>query len=454
MKKRLLQIGGIAAAGVAAWLAFGQRDVPVSFDHGGKPVERWLQELRHDDYVVRDAALEAVREMGDKALPHLVSRLRHRDSKLREVLVGLADRWSPGRLGVIEAHLEREVAARTLAELPERSAKGAPELVELLDDEWGPAAEEAQRAVRLMGAPAIPHLITALREGGVSLRAAAASSLREIDPAPRSAFAALREAAGDSSERVRKEAAVALRLDSESTGSVDVLRELLEDESNEVRSAAAESLGHIRLKARAAVGSLRVRLFDSNVVVRIQAAKALWKIEKEAERPLETLIEAMGDERAEWMAVMAIAEMDEAAAPAAPHLIRALEREPMHRPFRSPPASAFALGRIGKPAMAALTDALGDSNWKVRAGAALALGMHEELDERATSALTDRLEDKDELVRHAAAMTLIEAEWNDKRLTPVLEEMLNADDDVVRFAAGDALKRVDPDLAWTLRNME
>jgi len=152
--------------------------------------------------------------------------------------------------------------------------------------------------------------------------------------------------------------------------------------------------------------------------------------------------------------VMAIAEMNDAAAPAVPHLIKALRHEPMHRPFRSPPASAFALGRIGVPARSALTDALEDSNGKVRAGAALALGMHDELDRRAMEALTGRLEDDDELVRHSAAMTLIRAESRDPRLTPVLKEMLAADDDVVRFAAGDALKRVDPDLAWALRNME
>jgi len=428
---------------------------PESFDHQGRSVEAWVKDLRAEDYSRRFAAATAIGEMKGEVVPHLIHELKQRDSGLRRSVARLTARFGREMISPGEANRRRAAAAGGLAEIPEHAGLAVPALIGALADEDAAVAAEVERALRRIGEPAIPWILSALGNGDVKERTAAVRLINDIRSSSPEALAALHAAIRDDAATVRREVAASLQRVGAPDANIHPLVVALADEAPGVREEAARTLGGFGRRAKTASRTLRDVLQDDNARVRIAAAEALWRIDGDARKVLPTLVGALRDRAARWRAVMVISSLGEDAEPAIPFLISALRDEAMHRPFRDPPLSASALGRIGKAAWPPLIEACGNRDENTRVGAALALrdaGEKAGAGERA--AMKTLLRDESTTVRHAAAMALIAMNESDESLIPILQEMLDADDDVLRLAAVDALKKLSPDLAWQLRNME
>jgi HEAT repeat protein len=167
--------------------------------------------------------------------------------------------------------------------------------------------------------------------------------------------AALKEAAlGDDDESVRTQAAHALlqvgpEPDSEVAGLIDSLRNELEV----LRFHAAVALGNFGRDARPAVPALiHTALWDKDPAVRVEAAAALWKIDRKGPLVIPALVEALADdnELVCWMAADYLGQIGPEARDAVPALRRALGRPFKIRLIRK--GVALALRRIDGQAAA------------------------------------------------------------------------------------------------------
>ena len=173
--------------------------------------------------------------------------------------------------------------------------------------------------IRRIGLPAIPLLVTLLRDERVSIRRNAVDSLIDLAPHTESIQPSLRRALGD--------------------------------EDADVAGDAARALGALGKMARPSVGALVDTLSHQDAYVRIYAAEALASIGPDAATAAHALAEALGDPipGVRWAACEALASIGPAAQPAVPQLIEALGDEYLYvRIF-----AAGALGSIGPKAQSA-----------------------------------------------------------------------------------------------------
>ncbi len=203
---------------------------------------------------------------------------------------------------------------------------------------------------------------------------------------------------------------------------------------------AAQALGWMGPKAKAAVPALAKALASGDVPVKIRAAQALPEIDPSAAGTIEALGKALGDGAygVRCEAARSIAKCGPAAKGAIPALQKALadERREVKR------AAALALGGIGKAALPALQKALAGSDSFVRKYAARALGNVGKDAAGAVDALAKALSDTDAEVRREAAWSLALIGPAAKGAGDALTKAQKDDSDyVVRFAAAEALKR-------------
>jgi len=168
--------------------------------------------------------------------------------------------------------------------------------------------------------------------------------------------AALKETAvQDDDESVRTYAAHALlkvgpEPDSDVTGLIDALQNELEV----LRFHAAIALGNLGHDARPAMPALiHTALWDEDPAVRVEAAVALWKIDRTGPLVIPALIKALADhnELICWIAADCLGQIGSEAREAVPALQQAL-----HRPFKIAlirRGVALALERIDPHAAAA-----------------------------------------------------------------------------------------------------
>ena len=170
----------------------------------------------------------------------------------------------------------------------------------------------------------IPTLVSLLKDGDEGVRLSACSDLGELGPDAEPAVAALITV-------VQDEGAGRILND----GSGPARRVLAHDSSKKlsVRSAAAEALGKIGPKARAAVPALMEAAQDANPFVRFDTAIALWKIEGEAIRSVPILSSLLSvrpagprDPSVASMAAHALGDIGAETEPAVPALIALLAR--------------------------------------------------------------------------------------------------------------------------------
>jgi HEAT repeat protein len=182
----------------------------------------------------------------------------------------------------------------------------------------------------------VPILISLLKDPNRDVRVRVLTALGNFGGQAHRVLPALRlalkkTALEDDDEFVRTEATRALlqvgpEPDSEIAGLVDSLQNELEV----VRFHAAVALGNLGRNARPAVPTLiHTALWDADPAVRVEAAVALWKIERSGPLVIPVLTEALeaDNEMICWMAADALGQIGPEAREAVPALRQALHRD-------------------------------------------------------------------------------------------------------------------------------
>ena len=301
--------------------------------------------------------------------------------------------------------------------------------------ETGPVSAYAADALGDMGDIGMKVLIAALNDRCPSVRRNAARTMACMNPGAVEALDALIKALSDDHEDVRHAAADALGvIGADAKSAVPELRRALKDDAPEARAAAINALGLIGVDAKPAIPDLIEALNDKSRVVRAAALDALGSVGRGGDgarhamtrfirkdqawdlrgRAICTLGRVGGDpaplvellkdddKSIQWSAASALAEFH-------PGLAAPVFRQGLNDPDRQYSATA-ALGRIGKAAVAVLTDAL---------------------------------RDRDEEVRCIASQLLRDVGPAARVAVPALVEALEDESPAVRLAAGDALSKID-----------
>lgn len=204
-------------------------------------------------------------------------------------------------------------------------------------------------------------------------------------------------------------------------GTLELLLEMLNEESSEVRAGAADGLG--RLGDRRAVEPLLRALQDTSPAVQARAAGALGRLGDP--RALEPLVEAVLRNPSDEVSQRAAGALARLGDPSAVEALAAALKDKEGTPRLR---VVFALGKLGGPqALEPLTAAVKDEDPAVREAAVQALG--ELKDPRGTEALMGALRDSDTRVRSAAATAL--GKLGDARgAEPLMAALADADANV------------------------
>lgn len=215
--------------------------------------------------------------------------------------------------------------------------------------------QAAQKLLEVSAAIAdvLPALSGVLRHADRSVRARATTILGELGAKMLASLPSIRAALRtivltDSDEEIRSSALRSLALiGPESQGNIGALVESLRDGLSYVRISAAHALGQLGAKARDAIPALTTALlYDGAPRVRLEAAVAIWRIDRRSVRVLPVLMEALEDpdEVTRWVAADCLGDIGPEAAEAVPALQRALSEPMRSRMIRM--SIALALQRI------------------------------------------------------------------------------------------------------------
>ena len=313
--------------------------------------------LKDQDGFTRDAATEALRQIGQPAVEALIAALSDRDARVREL------------------------AARALGSI--RDPRATEKLTLALGDGDPSIRYAAAWALgQIKDGRAMDQLVVALKDQDHRVRRYAAWALAEIgEPAVKPLVGVLR----DQDDAARWGATEALAGIGEPA--VPLLIPALTDENPLVRRHAGEALWKMRVRDRRALDPLIGALKDQDALLRRFAAGAIGVIgDRRAVNPLLSVLKDE-DSLVRSLAVEALGRI--ADAQAVPALAAALKEEDIEMRRKA----AEALGRIGQPALEALIVALRDQAPKVRQTAAIGLGQIK--DDRVVEPLIAALQDPD-----------------------------------------------------------
>ena len=177
---------------------------------------------------------------------------------------------------------ERTYASSALGDIGLEPTQAVPALIYALQNDDEPVVRQlSARALRQFGveaAPAIPALIDALKTGNKELRSAAAYGLSEI-PARASDVLGLTDLLKDEIDESRAAAARSIGgAGGEASAAVPQLVLLLSDQNVSVRTAAAVGLGGVGPAAKSAIPALQ--LAQKNAETKYEATRALEQIRR------------------------------------------------------------------------------------------------------------------------------------------------------------------------------
>jgi HEAT repeat protein len=444
---RRVMIGVLAAALFFASIVVFRGPPDPVFE--GRYSSQWADDLLSTDYKTRMDAQAALLVLGERAVPQLRLLLQRR-SRPWDAHIARLNRWFPFiHYKSRDAGLSRQRGAEMIGLLGAKGSEAIPSLVESLAMEA--CAVDAERALMRCGEAALPALERALCDKSADIRWRSAKLLREYKDLSSSTVDALIRLVADKQACVRRQVAhtlgeVSVRPDAAAVRRA--LQALAVDPAIEVRAASIEALGK-RDATADSIAVVRHALNDPAVLVRLHAAKALWRLNGDTATVLPVLTRILPTHES-WQAAYALAQMGDAAAPAVPGLIEALRRERVPRPYRTPPSCAFALGQIGAAAIPALHPLLEAADARTRMNAIMAIGFMGPRGKNAVPELLRLLEDKDSEVRHVAALTLASVGAERDQVLPGLSACLAAEDIYMRSAAAQALREIAPEQNWVV----
>ena len=321
-----------------------------------KTVRRWAARILGGTRLVDPEATAGL--IGAlEAKPVIVSCLKHGDSRARTELT--ASIWALGAEAVqtvpilIEMMREpsenmREMAVYGLQCIGPDAKDAVPLLIESLEREsnirWN--VFRALTRVDPEGQYSAPRLLRLFKHRNKEVRYYAMEAVGRMEVRTPQVVSALLQALEDKESSIRTSAALALGRTARPTKQViSALMELLRDKEPNVRLSSALALARFGPEAGPAVPALRKQLRDGSGRVRCWTASALISIDPTIKLAMETLIEELHSQdhcvRAE--AAQALTRLGPDAAPAAPHLGKALKDD--YREVRE-----AALGEIGESA--------------------------------------------------------------------------------------------------------
>lgn len=440
---------GLAAAMLFVALGWHFRPVPDP-DVAGRRASAWVADLLSPEYPTRVQAQTTLELLGAPGVPQLCRLLRRQNPAWQPLLARLARHFRGFDFRPADTATGRLRAVQALAGLGPHAAAAVPDLIDALADEG--LASDVERTLSRIGEAAHPALCCAVRtHSNPGVRTRAARKLREIPGPSAASVAALSVAAADARPEVRAEAAKSLgsfRWDHRKAEST--LRGLLADAEPTVRAAAVRALAPWRPSGLETRVSLVPQLDDPAPVVRLEAARACWSFSKDPSQVLPVLGALLETDHG-WEAAYVLGEMRAAAAPAIPALVRALRRERVPRPFRTPPSSVFALGQIGVSAVPALQPVLEDPDPANRVGAVMAFGFMAAEAKPFVPALLPLLNDSNPEVRHTTALTLGMIGANTPEVIASLDRCLAAEDIYMRSTAARLLQTFAPEGTWVVQ---
>jgi HEAT repeat protein len=282
----LLYLGMIALAAAPPRPQGQTVDEP---DYQGKPLSHWVKKALSPNIFVHLQGRSALREMmysgvADGAVPALTRALEDKDPCVRD------------RAATILYYFGRG---------PEAEAEVA-RLIKALKDKDALERFEAARSLgfhRPASKAALPALTAALKDADANVRREAAVTLGYLGPEGKAAIPVLLQVLKEEPDAGHfhySDAAVALGvIGPGAKAAVPALVRLLREEKfDHIRDAVAYGLGRIGPEARAAVPALRKALHDSEWKVRVTAAIALWRVQRDAKTSLPVLIAALKADKA------------------------------------------------------------------------------------------------------------------------------------------------------------
>lgn len=329
-------------------------------------------------------------------------------------------------------------------------AMGAEPGVENLVAQLGSEDEQIRiRAIDELGllgpaaAPAVPALTTLLGDDSVMVRAHAAGALGQIGEPAQPAAPDLVRSIADPEPAVRRKAVEALgRIRPDPDVALPAFIRLMEDADPGVRLRAIDALAE---HGEAAVPAL-VELLETDRAA-YWACLVLNAIGPEAEGAVPALAERVSDPRPEVRreAILALAEIGEAAAPVVDAIAAALDNETDRI------AATYALGRLGRIPPAAESQIRENSHSSdplLRTVSTWTLARIYPEDERlqitAARRLVASLKAEEPEVRATAAKALAALEPDPKLLGPMLEAALRGADEETTRDALDAVAGLGP----------
>jgi HEAT repeat protein len=275
----------LSLAGSRAWAG----------DFRSSDVDAAVKNLSSKDQWERKTAAYKLSEMGEAAkaaVPTLIEVLQTDPSmSVRGETSSALGHIGPGAEAAVPALIaflmsidggyERTYAASALGDIGQHSEQAVPVLIEALQHDEEPVVRHlSARALAGFGAkasPAIPALIGAIKDGDKEMRESAAYGLEHI-PGSASEIKPLTDLLSDEIDSARTAAAKSLAgMGSEAVSAVPALVNLLNDKNQSVRAAAAEALGKIGPDAKSAVPALKQALNDAQT--RSEVAEALEHIQ-------------------------------------------------------------------------------------------------------------------------------------------------------------------------------
>jgi HEAT repeat protein len=315
----------------AVWLR------PREPEYAGKPLSYWVDQIATTN--LHDQAIVAIRAIGPKAVPILLTEVTQSESTWRKVYRAI---W-PRLPGSVQRHL------------------AIPKTREMNRDE---TRDRICSALGILGPSAVPNLIAGFSSPSRDVRLAAIAALIPMGPQADAAVPGLIELVHDSDPEVRFAAVVALSyMGPKRVEAVPTLIDALHDDGIgvkranplRVRDVAAQSLGKIGPAAHSAAPQLTKMLDDSDALMRARSMIALWRIEQDTNLVKRAVaeIERAPDARACQLFLGVLGAIGPEAKAAIPVILKAMTNSadlPNPSQIDLPVAAHAALWRIDRKA--------------------------------------------------------------------------------------------------------
>ena len=300
MPKRLhiaFALSFLALAGVIAWQVLHLRE-PVYQGrrlssrleayklHGVAGVETWQVRVEQQE------ADEAMRQIGTNTLPTLLRMLRAKDSALKVKLMDLAQKQRFIHINYIPSDELNYRGCSAFGVLRVKAQSAVPALIRIYEQNISPASQfYVSRALIAIGPDAtrtaIPSFLRGTASPNVLVRKFAVRALSQVHDEPSLVVPALAKSLSDTNIAIRASAAWGLGVFGKEVRqavplAVPLLIKTLRDPDASVRGAAACSLRDFGARAKAAVPALLELLKDDDEYARGAAAEASGQIDPEA----------------------------------------------------------------------------------------------------------------------------------------------------------------------------